>query len=149
MAGQLQQHFRSWNTFLLDIWYTVAVFFSRVLTSPSILAVFPTSLPKDEKAFTASTALPFSLIVGWLPSVKVLSTADTAEVTRGTLGHAVNKLKWQGSYRSDEIAAELLTGGRQAIIDWLWKLLKEVLKTMQVPQEWRNSILIPLYSPTL
>ena len=31
------------------------------------------------------------------------------------------------------------------MIDWLWELLREVWRTKQVPQEWKNAILIPLH----
>ena len=80
-----------------------------------------------------------------IAGVEDLSTADTAEVTREEVEHAVNKLKNGKAAGSDEIAAEVVKGGGQAMIDWLWELLREVWKTKQVPQEWKNATLIPLH----
>ena len=81
-----------------------------------------------------------------ITGVKDLSTTDTAEVTREEVEHAVNhKLKNGKAVGSDEIAAEVVKSGGQTMIDWLWELLKEVWKTEQVPQEWKNATLIPLY----
>ena len=37
---------------------------------------------------------------------------------------------------SDEIVAELVKNGGQAMVDWLWELPREVWRTKQVPQEW-------------
>ena len=31
------------------------------------------------------------------------------------------------------------------MIDWLWELLREVWRTKQVPQEWKNAILTLLH----
>ena len=60
---------------------------------------------------------------------------------------AVSKLKNGKAVGSDEIAGEMVKHGGQAMIDWLWdpELLKEVWKTKQVPQEWKNAILIPIH----
>ena len=74
-----------------------------------------------------------------------LSTADTAEVTREEVEYADNKLKNSKTAGSDEIAAEVVKGGGQSMIDWLWELLRDVLKMKQMPQGWKNATLIPLH----
>ena len=55
-----------------------------------------------------------------IAGVEDLSTADTAEVTRKEVEHAVNKLKNSKAAGSDEIATEVVKGGGQSMIDWLW-----------------------------
>ena len=64
---------------------------------------------------------------------------------RTRLGHAVNKLKNSKAAGSDGTAAELLSSRGQAMIDCLWELLKQVWKTKQVPQGWKNAISVPLH----
>ena len=59
-------------------------------------------------------------------NVEDQSTTDTAEVTREEVEHAVNKLKNGKAAGSDEIVAELVKNEGQAMIDWLWELLREV-----------------------
>ena len=62
---------------------------------------------------------------------------DTTEV-------AVRKLKDGRAPESDEIVAELVKNGGQAMVDWLWELLREVCRTKRVSQKWKNAIMIPL-----
>ena len=45
----------------------------------------------------------------------------------------------------DRIQAELLKSGGSAVIDWLTERLQEVWRTRQVPQEWKDSTLVPLH----
>ena len=63
--------------------------------------------------------------------VEDLSSIDAAEVTREEVECAVSKLK-NGKVGSDEIAVEMVKNGGQAMIDWLWELLREVWKMLQV-----------------
>ena len=55
-------------------------------------------------------------------SVEDQSATDTVEVTREEVEHAVNKLKNGKAAGSDEIVADLVKNGGQAMIDWLWEL---------------------------
>ena len=49
-------------------------------------------------------------------------------------------------WKSSRIQAELLKSGGSAVIDWLSiELLQEVWRTRQVPQEWKDAILVPLH----
>ena len=76
--------------------------------------------------------------------VEDLSSADAAEVTREEVERAVRKLR-NGKVGSDEIVGEIVKNGGQAMIDWLWELLREVWKMLQVSQKWKNAILIPIH----
>ena len=57
----------------------------------------------------------------------------------------MGKLKNGKTAGGDEVVVELVKNGGQAMIDWLWELLKEVWRMKQIPQEWKNAILIPLH----
>ena len=46
---------------------------------------------------------------------------------------------------SDGISAELLKGGGSIITDWLLELMEEVWRTGEVPQDWKDAELVPLY----
>ena len=80
-----------------------------------------------------------------IAEVEDLSGSDTPELTREEVEKAVKKLRNGKAAGSDHIVAELLKNGGEAMINWLWELLKEVWKTKQVPKEWKKAILIPLH----
>ena len=60
--------------------------------------------------------------------VENLTATDAAEVTREEVECAVNKLKNGKAVGSDEIAGVMVKNRGQAVIDWLWELLREVWK---------------------
>lgn len=80
-----------------------------------------------------------------IAGVEDLSTADTGEVTREEVEHAVNKLKNVKAAGSDEIAPEVVKSGGLPMVDWLFELLREDWKIKQVPQEWKKATLVPLH----
>ena len=80
-----------------------------------------------------------------IADVEDLLGSDTPELTREEVEKAVKKLRNGKAAGSDHIVAKLLKNGREAMVNWLWELLKEVWKTKQVPKEWKKAILIPLH----
>ena len=72
-----------------------------------------------------------------IANIEDQSTSDTADVTREEVEKAVGKLKNGKTAGGDEVVAELVKNGGQAMIDWLWELLKEVWRTKQIPKEWK------------
>ena len=72
-------------------------------------------------------------------------SVDTPDVTREEVAKAVRRLRNGKAAGEDRIVAELLKNGGEAVIDWLMELMQEVWRTRQVPQEWRNATLIPLF----
>ena len=72
-----------------------------------------------------------------IANIEDQSTSDTADVTREEIEKAVGKLKNGKTAGGDEVVAELVKNGGQAMIDWLWELLKEVWRTKQIPKEWK------------
>ena len=71
--------------------------------------------------------------------------ADTLEVTREELERAVVKHRNGKAAGNDNIVAELLKSRGEAIVDWVIELVQEVWRTRQVPQEWENATLMPLF----
>ena len=68
------------------------------------------------------------------------------EVTREEVNCAVSKLRNGKAVGSDETAGETVKNrGQAAMVDWLWELLREVWKTKEVPQEWKNAILTSIH----
>ena len=80
-----------------------------------------------------------------LGDLEDLSLEDTPEVNREEVERAVKKLQNKKAAGEDRIVAELLKNGGETMIDWLMELLREVWKTRQVPQEWKNATLVPLH----
>ena len=89
--------------------------------------------------------VPSEVAEGVIADVEDWATTDTTEVTREEVERAVSKLKNGKASGSDEILPELVKNGGQAMVDWLRGLLREVWSTKQIPQEWKNVILIPLH----
>ena len=73
------------------------------------------------------------------------SHLETPEVNREEVERAVKKLQNKKAGGDDRIVAELVKNGGEAMIDWMMELVQEVWKTRQVPQEWRNATLVPIY----
>ena len=73
------------------------------------------------------------------------SHLETPEVNREEVERAVKKLENKKAGGDDRIVAELVKNGGEAMIDWMMELVQEVWKTRQVPQEWRNATLVPIY----
>ena len=70
--------------------------------------------------------------------------AETPKVTREEVERAVVKPRNGKAAGNDNIVAELLKSGGEAIVDWATELVQEVQRMRQVPQEWENVTLVPL-----
>ena len=73
------------------------------------------------------------------------SHLETPEVNREEVERAVKKLQNKRAAGDDRILAELVKNGGEAMIDWMMELIQQVRKTRQVPQEWKNATLVPMY----
>ena len=45
----------------------------------------------------------------------------------------------------DEVIGEMLNGGGDKVVDWIWRLCNMTFKSGVVPEEWRSAVIIPLY----
>ena len=73
------------------------------------------------------------------------SQSDTPEVFREEVVRAVNKLQNGKAAGGDKVVAELMKKGGETMINWLLELIQEVWRTGRVPQEWKDSTLVPLH----
>ena len=86
-------------------------------------------------------AVSEEVLAGGMDSANI----DAPEVTREEVEKAVGKLKNGKAAGNDNITAELLKNGEEAVVDWVTELVQEVWRTRQEPQEWKNSTLVPLF----
>ena len=68
-----------------------------------------------------------------------------AEVSKEEVERAVRKLRNGKAGGQDEVVAELLKNGGEAVIDWLTEVIQQVWQTGKVPQEWKDATLIPIH----
>jgi len=58
---------------------------------------------------------------------------------------AIDKLKSQKSPGIDQIPAELITAGGRTICLGIRKLITSILKKEKLPEEWKESIIVPIH----
>ena len=73
------------------------------------------------------------------------SHGEPPEVSKVELERAVRKLHNGKTGGQDEVVAELLKNGREAVIAWLTEVIQLVWQTEKVPQEWKGATLIPIH----
>ena len=73
------------------------------------------------------------------------SHIDTPEVTREEVERVVKKLQNCKAASDGRIVAEFVKSGGETMMNWLVELIQESWKTRRVPQEWKNTTLVPLH----
>ena len=73
------------------------------------------------------------------------SEGETSEITRDEVVKAIRRLKNGRSPGEDEVVAEMLKAGGEAIVEWLFDILREVWRTRRVPVEWKRAVLVPIH----
>jgi len=58
---------------------------------------------------------------------------------------AIEKLNSHQSQGNDEIPAELIKAGGRTIFSEIHKLIISIWNKQELPQEWRESIIVPIY----
>jgi len=58
---------------------------------------------------------------------------------------AIEKLKWHKSPGIDQIPAELIKTGGRTIYYEIYKLTISVWNKEELPEEWKESIIVPIY----
>ena len=57
----------------------------------------------------------------------------------------VDKLKNGKTAGKDEITGEIIKGGGDRVVDWIWRLFNMPFESGVVPEDWRSSVVVPLY----
>ena len=94
-----------------------------------------------KKVLNVGNAMSEEVMVGIMDNADV----ETPDVTREEVEKAMKKLKNGKAAGNDNIAAELLKNGGEAMVDWVTELVQEVWRTRKVPQEWKDATLVPLF----
>ena len=56
----------------------------------------------------------------------------------------VGKLKNGKSADKDEITGEMIKGGSDRVVGWIWRLFNIAFESGVLPEDWR-SVIVPLY----
>ena len=94
-----------------------------------------------KKVLNVDNAMSEEVMVGIMDNADV----ETPDVTREEVEKAMKKLKNGKAAGNDNISAELLKNGGEAMVDWVTELVQEVWRTRKVPQEWKDATLVPLF----
>ena len=57
----------------------------------------------------------------------------------------VGKLKNGKATSKDEITGEMIKGGGNRVVDWIWRLCNMAFESVVVPEHWRSTVIVPLY----
>ena len=57
----------------------------------------------------------------------------------------VGELKNGKAPGRDEITGEMIKGGGDRLVDWIWKLCNMAFESCIVPEDWRSAVIVPLY----
>jgi hypothetical protein len=67
------------------------------------------------------------------------------EPTLGEVEIAIRKLKSYKSPGNDQIPAELIKGGGETLCSEIHRLICSVWNKEELPQQWKESIIVPIY----
>ena len=57
----------------------------------------------------------------------------------------VGKLKNGKAAGQDEVTGEMIKGGGNRVVDWVWRLCSMALESGVGPEDWRSAVIVPLY----
>ena len=55
------------------------------------------------------------------------------------------KLKNGKAAVKDEITGEMIKGGGDRVVNWIWRLCNMAFESSGMPEEWRSAVIVPLY----
>ena len=58
----------------------------------------------------------------------------------------MGKLKNGKTPGKDEITGEMIKGGGDRVVDWIWRLCNMAFESGVVPEYWRSAVIVPLYN---
>ena len=56
----------------------------------------------------------------------------------------VGKLKNGNAAGKDEVKGEMIKGGGNWVVDWIWRLCNMAFESGVVPENWRFAVIVPL-----
>ena len=57
----------------------------------------------------------------------------------------MGKVKNGKATSSNEITGEMIKGGGDRGLDWMWRLCNMAFESGVVPKDWRSAVIVPLY----
>ena len=57
----------------------------------------------------------------------------------------VKKLENEKAACKDEVTEEMVKGGGDVVVDWIWKLCNMAFENHVVPEDLRFAVIVPLY----
>ena len=45
----------------------------------------------------------------------------------------------------NEITGEMMKGGGDRVVDWIWRLCNMTFESGVVPEDWRSAVIVPMY----
>ena len=57
----------------------------------------------------------------------------------------MGKLKYGKAAGKDVITGDLIKGGGDRVVDWIWRLYNMAFESGVVPEDWRSSVIVSLY----
>ena len=55
------------------------------------------------------------------------------------------KLKNGKTAGKDEVTREIIKGGSDRVVDWIWRLCNMAFESGVVPNDWRSAVIVPLH----
>ena len=57
----------------------------------------------------------------------------------------VGKLKNRKAAGKNEVTGEMIKGGGNRALDWIWRLWNMAFESAIVLEDWRSAVIVPLY----
>ena len=85
-----------------------------------------------------------SICVG-LMGFREVTTSEESQLEELRLKVRVGKLKNGKAIGKDEITGEMIKGGGDRVVDWIWRICNMAFENGVVPEDWRYAVIVPLY----
>ena len=57
----------------------------------------------------------------------------------------LGKLKNGMAAGKDEVTGEMIKGGGERVVDWIWRMCNMAFENGVVPEDWRSAMIVTLY----
>ena len=92
-----------------------------------------------------------SAFIIWIPRSGLQSTCVALMVFRGVTKRnevelRMRKHKNGNNVGKDEVTGEMIKGGDDMVLNWIWRLCNKVFQRGVVFEDWRYAVIVPLYT---